>query len=58
MNETIQKAISFVNDVLNDALRGHKVCCSISGGADSDILIDLCERTVPHCVEYVFLTLE
>lgn len=55
MNETIQKAISFVNDVLNDALRGgQRVCCSISGGADSDILIDLCEKTVPHFVNYVF----
>lgn len=24
------------------------------GGADSDILVDLCERTVPHFVNYVF----
>lgn len=24
------------------------------GGADSDILIDMCERTVPHYVQYVF----
>lgn len=33
---------------------GQRVSCSVSGGADSDILIDLCERTVPHFVSYVF----
>ena len=30
------------------------VACSISGGADSDILVDMCERAVPHFVSYVF----
>ena len=33
---------------------GKNVCCSVSGGADSDILIDLCERAEPHFVNYVF----
>ena len=33
---------------------GQNVCCSVSGGADSDILIDLCERAEPHFVSYVF----
>lgn len=55
MNETIQRTIGFVNDVLNNALRGGlKVCCSISGGADSDILVNLCEGAVPHFVDYVW----
>lgn len=30
------------------------VACSISGGADSDILVDMCERAVPYFVSYVF----
>ena len=33
---------------------GQRVTCSVSGGADSDVLIDLCERTVPRYVTYVF----
>ena len=55
MNETIQKAFDLTKQVLGDARReGKRVACSVSGGADSDILIDLCERTVPHFVNYVF----
>lgn len=55
MNETIQKAIDMTKQVLSDACEeGKHVACSVSGGADSDILIDLCERTVPHFVNYVF----
>lgn len=55
MNETIQKAFDLTKQVLSDAREDSKrVACSVSGGADSDILIDLCERTVPHFVNYVF----
>ena len=55
MNERIQQAIDLTKQVLGDARRENKnVCCSVSGGADSDILIDLCERAEPHFVSYVF----
>ena len=55
MNERIQQAIDLTKQVLGDARGGGKnVCCSVSGGADSDILIDLCERAEPHFVNYVF----
>ena len=55
MNERIQQAIDLTKQVLGDARRGGKnVCCSVSGGADSDILIDLCERAESHFVSYVF----
>lgn len=55
MNERIQQAIDLTKQVLGDARRdGKNVCCSVSGGADSDILIDLCERAEPHFVSYVF----
>ena len=55
MNERIQQAIELTKQVLGDARGGGKnVCCSVSGGADSDILIDLCERAEPHFVSYVF----
>lgn len=32
----------------------NNIACSISGGADSDILIDICERVKPKSVRYVF----
>lgn len=55
MNEKIQQAIDLTKQVLGDARgSGKNVCCSVSGGADSDILIDLCERAEPHFVSYVF----
>lgn len=55
MNERIQQTINLTKQVLGDARnRGQNVCCSVSGGADSDILIDLCERAEPHFVSYVF----
>lgn len=55
MNERIQQAIDLTKQVLGDARKGGKnVCCSVSGGADSDILIDLCEKAEPHFVRYVF----
>lgn len=55
MNETIQTTFDLTKQVLSDAHdKGKHVVCSVSGGADSDILIDLCERTVPHFVNYVF----
>lgn len=55
MNNTIQRSIELTQQMIEDAkVSGKKVSCSVSGGADSDILIDLCERTVPHFVSYVF----
>lgn len=54
-NEKIQAAISLTKDTLLEAKRGGlRVACSVSGGADSDILIDMCERVIPHFVNYVF----
>lgn len=32
----------------------NNIACSISGGADSDILIDICEKVKPKSVRYVF----
>ena len=53
MNERIKEAIDLTKQVLADARRGgQNVNCSVSGGADSDILIDLCERTEPHYVKF------
>lgn len=55
MNERIQQAMELTKDtLLNYKMQGKTVSCSVSGGADSDILIDLCERLVPHYVNYVF----
>lgn len=55
MNKKIESAIELTTKVLLVAKNDNKnVSCSVSGGADSDILIDLCERTVPHFVNYVF----
>lgn len=55
MNKRIKDAIELTTKVLLAAKNDNKiVACSVSGGADSDILVDLCERTVPHFVNYVF----
>lgn len=35
--------------------KGYKnIACSVSGGADSDIMIDICEKIKPHGVRYVW----
>ena len=55
MNETIQKALDMTKYILeNYQTDGRKISCSISGGSDSDLCIDMCERTIPHFVDYVF----
>ena len=55
MNNIIQQSLELTKTVLmKEKKRNHIVACSVSGGADSDILIDLCERTVPRYVNYVF----
>lgn len=41
-----------------DSILNHKeyknIACSVSGGADSDIMIDICETVKPHSVHYVW----
>ena len=41
-----------------DSILNHKeyknIACSVSGGADSDIMIDICEKVKPHGVHYVW----
>ena len=55
MNDIILQALLYTSEVLNDAKqKNQNVVCNISGGADSDILIDMCEKTIPHFVSYVF----
>lgn len=55
MNDNIRQAIDFTRSVLYEYKdSGKQVACSVSGGADSDILIDVCERILPHYVNYVF----
>lgn len=55
MNTRIEDALALTRNTLNEyKSNGKQVACSVSGGADSDILIDMCERTVPQYVNYVF----
>ena len=55
MNETIQKALDKTREVLAECKMNNRlVACSISGGSDSDLLIDICESILPHFVQYVF----
>lgn len=49
----ISDAFTKADSVLNH--KGYKnIACSVSGGADSDILIDICEKVKPHGVRYVW----
>ena len=49
----ISDAFTKADSVLNH--KGYKnIACSVSGGADSDILIDICEKVKPHGVHYVW----
>lgn len=49
----ISDAFTKADSVLN--YRGYKnIACSVSGGADSDILVDICEKVKPHGVHYVW----
>lgn len=49
----ISDAFTKADSVLNR--KGYKnVACSVSGGADSDIMIDICEKVKPHGVRYVW----
>ena len=55
MNETILKALDKTKEVLEECKANNRlVACSISGGSDSDLLIDICESIMPHFVQYVF----
>ena len=52
-NLIISDAFTKADSVLNH--KGYKnIACSISGGADSDIMIDICEKVKPHEVHYVW----
>lgn len=49
----ISDAFTKADSVLNH--KGYKnIACSVSGGADSDILVDICEKVKPHSVHYVW----
>lgn len=49
----ISDAFTKANSILNE--KGYNnIACSVSGGADSDILIDICEKIKPHEVRYVW----
>ena len=49
----ISDAFTKADSVLN--YKEYKnIVCSISGGADSDIMIDICEKIKPHSVHYVW----
>ena len=50
----ISDAFTKADSVLN--CKGYKnIACSVSGGADSDIMIDICEKVKPHGVRYVWV---
>lgn len=52
-NLIISDAFTKADSILNH--KGYKnIACSVSGGADSDILIDICEKVKPHSVHYVW----
>lgn len=52
-NLIISDAFTKADSVLNH--KGYKnIACSVSGGADSDILVDICEKVKPHSVHYVW----
>lgn len=53
MNETILNSITRTKFILNE-YKDKNIAVSISGGADSDLLVDLCERCSPHQVRYVW----
>ena len=43
-----------LNDIVLNRGGYENIVCSVSGGADSDILIDICEKIKPHSVRYVW----
>ena len=52
-NLIISDAFTKADSVLNH--RDYKnIACSVSGGADSDIMIDICEKIKPHGIHYVW----
>lgn len=51
-NETIHKAFVRTKQILTEN-KDKKICCSVSG-ADSDIMLDICERFSPHQVHYIW----
>lgn len=49
----ITDAFVKADQILNQ--KGYEnIVCSVSGGADSDILIDICEKIRPHSIRYVW----
>ena len=52
-NLIISDAFTKTDQVLNH-MGYQNIECSVSGGADSDILIDICEKVKPHGVHYVW----
>lgn len=49
----ISDAFTKADSILNH--KGYKnIACSVSGGGDSDIMIDICEKVKPHGVRYVW----
>ena len=53
-NDEILKAYIKSYKIIND-IKYNKILCSVSGGADSDIMIDIIQRVdVQHKVEYVW----
>ena len=52
-NKTIAEALIKADYYLNG--RGYQnIVASISGGADSDVVMDICERLKPHGVHYIW----
>lgn len=49
----ISDALTKADQILNH--KGYRnIACSVSGGADSDIILDICEKVKPHGVQYVW----
>ena len=62
LSDSLEKAkgsLVITDALINaDTVLNHKgyqnIACSVSGGADSDIMIDICEKVKPHSVHYVW----
>lgn len=53
-NPTIRESFRKANKIIND-VKYKKILCSISGGADSDVMLDICYKVdVDKKIEYVF----
>lgn len=53
-NETIINSLIMCYSCINNP-KYNKICCSVSGGSDSDIIMDMCYKVdINHKVDYVF----